>query len=438
MFTLFAFIVTIVVIVAIHELGHYLAMRAFNVRVLTFSIGFGPRLFGWRDRAGTDFVVSAIPLGGYVKPLDRRDCDIAPGDEAVEFSAKPAWQRVITYAAGPAANLLLAILLYWLVLLNGETGRIPVLGEIVPDTAVATAGLRSGDELVAIEGMDTPTWQAVITTLIRFAGEQRELEVQVRDERGQERWVQLPIHDWARQPEENPLEVLGISVQPPQPVAGSIAAGGAAERAGLRTGDRVMAVDDTPVETWHDWVGVIRANPGVALSLEVLRDGDRFVLTLVPDAVTERGETFGRAGIGIAGLREIHYGPLAAMPEAVNRLWQQTTMIVGAIGKLITGQLSVKTLGGPITIAQAAGDTAAIGLVTFMLFLAFFSVSLGIINLLPIPMLDGGWIVFGVIEMITGRELPERFLLVAQNVGMVLVFGLMLLAVTNDILRHLI
>jgi regulator of sigma E protease len=438
MFTLFAFIVTIVVIVAIHELGHYLAMRAFNVRVLTFSIGFGPRLFGWRDRAGTDFVVSAVPLGGYVKPLDRRDCEIAPGDEGFEFSAKPAWQRVIVYAAGPAANLILAILLYWLVLLNGETGRIPVLGEIVPDTAVAAAGLRSGDELVAIEGMETPSWQAVISTLIRFAGEQRELEVTVRNERGQERQVQLPIHDWARQPEENPLTVLGISVQPPQPVAGSIAAGGAAERAGLREGDRVLAVDDTAVETWHDWVMLIRANANTALRLEVLRDGDRLWLTLVPDAVTEGGETFGRAGIGIAGMREIHYGPLAAVPEAVNRLWQQTTMIVGAIGKLITGQLSVKTLGGPITIAQAAGDTAAIGLVTFMLFLAFFSVSLGIINLMPIPMLDGGWIVFGVIEMITGRELPERFLLVAQNVGMVLVFGLMLLAVTNDILRHLI
>ena len=177
--TLLAFTVTIIVIVAIHEFGHYLAMRLFNVRVLKFSIGFGPRLLGWRDRAGTDFVISAIPLGGYVKPLDRRDCEIAPEDEAAEFSGKPAWQRVIVYAAGPAANLVLAFLLYWLVLLGGETGRIPVVGEIKPDTAVAQAGLRSGDELLAIEGQPTPTWQAVTSELIRYAGEQRDLRLTV-------------------------------------------------------------------------------------------------------------------------------------------------------------------------------------------------------------------------------------------------------------------
>src|SRR5690554_2066937 len=182
--TLLAFVVTIVVIVAIHEFGHYLAMRLFNVRVLTFSIGFGPRLFGWRNRAGTDFVVSAFPLGGYVKPLARRDCDVEEADKHAEFSSKPAWQRVVTYAAGPLANLLLAFLLYWLVLLNGETSRIPVLGEVAPATAVAQAGLQSGDELVAIEGQDTPSWQAVINGLIRFAGESRDIAVTVRDERG--------------------------------------------------------------------------------------------------------------------------------------------------------------------------------------------------------------------------------------------------------------
>jgi regulator of sigma E protease len=434
---LLAFIVTIVVIVAIHEYGHYLAMRLFKVRVLTFSIGFGPRVFGWRNRHGTDFIVSAIPLGGYVKPLDRRDCEVGPDDQGGEFSGKPAWQRVITYAAGPAANLLLAILLYWLVLLNGETGRIPVIGDIPADSAVEVAGLRSGDELVAIEGRPTLTWQDVIGTLIRYAGEERELRVTVQSETGARRDVWLPIDDWARVPEENPLTVLGITVQAIQPVAGEIVPGGAAERAGLRSGDRVLAVNGEAVTTWQEWVTVIRAHPGERLRMDILRQGDRLQVTLVPDAITERGETMGRAGVGIAGLRQIHYGPLSAIPEAANRLWQQTTMILGAIRKLLTGQLSVKTLGGPLTIAQAAGDTAAVGFVTFMLFLAFFSVSLGIINLMPIPMLDGGWIVFGLIEMVIGRELPERFLMAAQSVGMVLVFGLMLLAVTNDLIRHL-
>lgn len=435
--TLLAFIVTIVVIVAIHEFGHYLAMRLFNVRVLTFSIGFGPRLFGWRNRAGTDFVVSAIPLGGYVKPLDRRDCEIEEADKALEFSGKPAWQRVITYAAGPLANLLLAFFLYWLVLLNGETSRIPVLGDISPATAVAQAGLKSGDELVAIEGQDTPSWQAVINGLIRFAGEPRDIAVTVRDQRGNLRDVWLPLQDWASQPEENPLQVLGITAQVPQAVAGTVVSGGAADRAGLRSGDRVLSVDGEPVDDWQQWVSLIRASPEQPLRLDLVRDGSPMSLTLVPEAVTESGETFGRAGIGIAGLRQIHYGPLSAVPEAGLRVWQQTTMILGSIAKLFNGQLSVKTLGGPLTIAQAAGDTAAVGLVTFMLFLAFFSVSLGVINLLPVPMLDGGWIVFGVTEMVVRRPLPERFLMAAQNVGLVLVMGLMVFAVVNDISRFL-
>jgi regulator of sigma E protease len=435
--TLFAFIVTIVVIVAIHELGHYLAMRAFAVRVLKFSIGFGPRLFGWRDRHGTDFIVSAVPLGGYVKPLDKRDCEIAPGEEAGEFSAKPAWQRVIVYAAGPLANLILAFLLYWLVLLGGETSRIPVLGEIAAGTAVEQAGLRTGDELVAIEGEPVLSWQGLIGELIRYAGERRDLLVTVQDPDGNRRDVLLPIHAWAEQPEENPFTVLGITAQAPQAVAGSVLADSAADRAGLKTGDRVLSIDGEPVSDWAEWVAIIRANPDTALQLEVRRADQTLMLTLVPDAVSDGDERIGRAGIGIAGMREIHYGPLSALPEAGRRVWQQTSMIIGAIGKLFTGELSVKTLGGPLTIAQAAGETAAVGLVTFMLFLAFFSVSLGVINLLPVPMLDGGWIVFGVVEMIIRRDLPERFLMTAQSVGMVLVLGLMLFAVANDISRFL-
>ena len=435
--TLLAFTVTIIVIVAIHEFGHYLAMRLFNVRVLKFSIGFGPRLLGWRDRAGTDFVISAIPLGGYVKPLDRRDCEIAPEDEAAEFSGKPAWQRVIVYAAGPAANLVLAFLLYWLVLLGGETGRIPVVGEIKPDTAVAQAGLRSGDELLAIEGQPTPTWQAVTSELIRYAGEQRDLRLTVMSADGDRRDVLLPIHAWAAQQEDNPFTVLGLTAQPPQAIAGSVLAGSPAARAGLRVGDRVLAVDGEPVANWVEWVERIRANPDIELTLEVSRDGERLSLTLVPEAVGAGEEVVGRAGIGIAGMRQIHYGPLSALPEAGRRVWQQTTMIVGAIAKLFTGELSVKTLGGPLTIAQAAGETAAVGVATFLLFLAFFSVSLGVINLMPVPMLDGGWIVFGVVEMIIRRDLPERFLMAAQSVGMVLVLGLMVFAVGNDIFRLL-
>ena len=312
-----------------------------------------------------------------------------------------------------------------------------MIGEIKADTAVEQAGLRSGDELVAIEGQATPTWQAVTSELIRYAGERRDLRLTVQSVDGARRDVLLPIHAWAEQQEDNPFTVLGLTVQQPQAVAGSVLAGGPAAKAGLQAGDRVLAVNGEPVASWSELVERIRANPGVELALDVSRDGERLSLSLVPEAVSEGGTLVGMAGVGIAGLRQIHYGPLSALPEAGRRVWQQTTMIVGAIGKLFSGELSVRTLGGPLTIAQAAGDTAAVGMATFLLFLAFFSVSLGVINLLPVPMLDGGWIVFGVIEMIIRRDLPERFLMVAQSVGMVLVLGLMVFAVGNDISRLL-
>lgn len=435
--TLLAFAVTILIIVAIHEYGHYLAMRAFGVRVLTFSIGFGPRLLAWRSkRTGTDFVISAIPLGGYVKPLDRRDCDIAPGEESEEFSGKPPWQRIVTYAAGPAANLILAVFLYWIILMGGQTGMAPVVGEVVPESAAATAGLRTDDELLRVGSREIQTWEQFGMAMLRHVGERGTVDIGVRGEDGVERAVALPVADWSRDPERPLLEALGITPRSLQARVGDVLPGGAAERAGLQPGDRVLSVNGEPVADWSAWVAQVSGAPQQTLELEVRRGTRTLGLTLVPDAVEADGQTLGRAGVMLGGLREIRYGPVEAIPAAVSRLGQQTSMILGAIGKMITGDLSVKTLGGPITIAQAAGETAAIGILTFLMFLAFFSVSLGIINLLPIPMLDGGWIVFSLVEMIRGKALSERFLATAQGLGMMVVFGLMSLAIYNDLMRQ--
>lgn len=438
MLTLLAFVVTIVVIVAIHEWGHYLAMRAFSVRVLTFSIGFGPRLFGWRNAAGTDFVVSAVPLGGYVKPLDRRDAEppLPPSDD--EFSGKPAWQRVIVYAAGPAANLILALLLYWLVLLPGETVRAPVLGELSVDSPAAQAGLRQGDEIVAIDGVATPGWRALGSVLMGYAGEDRSVQVSVSGADGATRQHRLPLSRWAPDPQASPFSTLGLQAQVPPAVVGEVVADSAAARAGLQGGDRIIAMAAEPVADWAAWVAQVRASPGQSMALLIERDGRRLTLTLTPESIQQGDDTVGRAGVTMPGMRQLDHGVIGALLEAGRRVLAQTGMIVGSIGKLFSGELSVKTLGGPLTIAQVAGDTAAVGVTTFMLFLAFFSISLGIINLLPIPMLDGGWIVFGLLEMLSGRPLPERFMLAAQQVGMTLVVGLMLLAVFNDVMRHLV
>lgn len=434
--TLLAFAVTILIIVAIHEYGHYLSMRAFGVRVLTFSVGFGPRLFSWRSKGGTDFVLAAIPLGGYVKPLDRRDCEIQPGEEHEEFSAKPAWQRVITYAAGPAANLLLAILIYWVVLMGGQSGVPPVVGEVADGSPAASAGLRPGDELVRLGKRDVQTWEQFGMAMLGHVGERGSVPLTVRGHDGIERAVALPMAAWSADPEQPLLPVLGVTPQPIRALVGKVSDNSAAEAAGLREGDQVMRVDGQPIAGWTEWVEAVQAAPGRPLTLTVQRDGREMSLTLTPKAVPSDNGDIGQAGVRAGGLREIHYGPLEAIPAAASRLWQQTSMIFAAVGKMLTGELSVKTLGGPITIAQAAGETAAIGVATFLMFLAFFSISLGVINLLPIPMLDGGWIMFGLIEMIRGKALPERFLMVAQSVGMMLVLGLMCVAVFNDLMRQ--
>ena len=437
MLTLLAFVITVLVIVAVHEFGHYLSMRAFGIHVVTFSVGFGPRLFGWRNQAGTDFIISAFPLGGYVRPLDRRDMEVAPAQQHAEFSGRPPWQRVLTYAAGPAANLLLAIIVYWFVLAGGQTGMAPTIGEVLPQSAAAASGLAHGDEIIAVEGKQTHTWQQVGTAMMRYVGEDRALVFTVQDSAGMQREVSIQIDAWSSDPEQPVLPRLGIVPMAGMPVLGEVLADSAAFQAGLQPGDRILAVDGHPVEDWGAWVEQVRTHPGESLTLDIERSGRQLSLTLIPERHTKAGEEYGRAGVMMAGLRSIDYGPGEALVAATARVVDQSTMILASLAKMITGDLSWKTIGGPITIAQVAGETAAMGLMTFLLFLGFFSVSLGIINLLPVPMLDGGWIVFGVFEMLRRKALSERFLAMAQSLGMTLVLGLMFLAIFNDLMRQL-
>jgi regulator of sigma E protease len=433
--TLLAFIAAIIVVVAVHEYGHYLAMRLFGVRVLTFSVGFGPRLLSWRDRHGTDFVISGIPLGGYVKPLDRHDSDVPDEDRAGEFSGKPAWQRIITYAAGPLANLVLAWFIFWVILLGGETALRPIAGAPEPGSAADLAGFRHGDIVLAVAGREVDDWNDVPAELMRHLGEQAPVPVTVG--RGQETaTLALDIGDWSADPEQHPFPVLGLKAAAQPPLVGAISDGSPARQAGLQEGDLVLAVNGEEIASFGDWVVLVRDNPGRPLETRVRRDARELTLTVVPEPVEQAGETIGRVGVAVAGLKKIHYGPLSAVPAAAERLWDQTSLIVGAMGKLVTGKLSLETLSGPISIADAAGKTAAVGVVAFLGFMAFLSVSLGVINLMPVPMLDGGWIVFGLVEMLRGRPLSDRFLANAQVMGMMFVFSLMMLAIYNDLMRQ--
>lgn len=434
--TLLAFAITIMVIVAIHEYGHYFAMRRFGVKVLVFSIGFGPQIATWRSRSGTKFVLSAIPLGGYVRPLDRRDTEILPGQEQEEFSQKPAWQRVIVYAAGPLANFILAVVLYWVIFLGGQVGVPATLGEVAEGSPAHAAGLLKGDEIIAFGGKEVLTWQQVNMELIRHVGSTDPVPITVKGAGHEERHLSLDLTPWSQDPEAPVFEVLGITPQPLAPILGNIMAEGAAAEAGLQENDRILTVNGKPVDTWSTWVGMVQNAPETPLSLEVERDGQVLEVTLTPNAMERDGERIGLAGVQLGGLRQIDYGALEAVTQAFSRTADQISMILGSFKKMLLGQLSVKTLGGPITIAQAAGETAAVGMDSFLLFLAFFSISLGVINLLPVPMLDGGWILFGLIEMVRRKPLSEAFLMTAQRMGFALVLALMSLAIFNDLVRQ--
>src|SRR5699024_9157255 len=363
-----------------------------------------------------------IPLGGYVKPLDKRDSQVGAHEAGQEFSQKPAWQRVIVYLAGPAANFVLAILLYWVILLQGQLSVPPVVGDVAERSPAAVAGLQYGDEIVALGGREVQTWQQFSMGMLRFVGDKDPVAVDVRDELGHERTVQLDISAWSNDLEGPMFELLGFAPRPLPAVLGKINPDGAAAQTSLKEGDRIQAVNGRAVSTWNEWVQTVQAAPGSALELEVLRAGTTHYITLTPEEKTVNGERIGRVGVQIGGLRNIDYGLVDALPAALKRTTDQVTMILSYFGKMITGNLSGKNLGGPITNAQAAGETEAIGFISFGLLLAFFSVSLGVINLLPIPMLDGGWVMFGLIEMVRGKPLSDEFLMRAQGLGMTLVF----------------
>lgn len=442
--TLLAFVVTILLVVSIHEYGHFLCMRLFGIRILKYSIGFGPRLLGWTSKkSGTEYVVAAIPLGGFVKPYDSRaDNSLlegsqgdAVGCDAEDFSKKPAWQRLITYAAGPFANFVLAAVLYWIIAVYGQLGLVPLVGKVAPQSAAAVAGLQHGDRVIAVNGEAVRTWQQVSEVLLGQVG--IDAPVSWRFERdGKSRQVSMSLGDWASNPQQPPLGVLGIHPQRPSTRLGKVLPNSPAHQAGLRKGDVVKSVNGKPVNSWGEWVQAVAEHPGQTLVVDIERQGRPLTLALTPKPVSANGETIGRVGVMIGGLVKIQYGPIDAIGAAWQQLRQETGMITGAMWRLVEGNLSVKTLGGPITIAKAAGATAESGLAVFLGFLAFFSISLGVLNLLPVPLLDGGWMVFCLVEMVIRRPLPERFLMLAQGVGLSLVTLLMVVAIYNDMMRQ--
>ncbi|WP_163577861.1 sigma E protease regulator RseP [Halomonas faecis] len=441
-----AVIVVLGLLITFHEFGHFWVARRCGVKVLRFSVGFGRPIWSLYDRHGTEFAVAAIPLGGYVKMLDEREAPVPPDQRDLAFNSKTVWQRIAIVAAGPLANFLLAIAVYWALFVAGTTAVVPVIGDVEPESPAARAGLSGGEEIVAVRGDAVRSWDQINLKLVAAIGVDGELSLQARDGVADPREYRLPVENYlVRQDPPRPLATLGITPwQPDIPaVLGQVMDGEAAAEAGLEPGDEVVAVNGEPVADWMDFVNRVRTSPGEALSLDVARGGERLELTLTPgEREVEGGTTIGYVGAGVEPVawpdeyrREIRYGPVAAVGQALSRTGEMSLLTLDAIRKMLVGLISPSNLSGPITIAQVAGDTARTGLESFVSFMAYLSISLGVLNLLPIPVLDGGHLLYYFVEALRGRPVSERTQAVGLRIGLALVVTLMVMALYFDLMR---
>jgi regulator of sigma E protease len=447
--TVAAFIVALAVLIIIHEYGHYLAARLAGVKVLRFSIGFGKVL--WMRRGGadrTEWALCAVPLGGYVKMLDEHEGPVAPPDLHRAFNRKSVWRRFVIVSAGPVANFLLAIVLYWLLFMHGVPEAKPVVGTPEPGSIAAAAGMLSGDTILKINGEAVLSWQDARWRLLRLAVEKQSARIEVLDRNQGIDWRTLALADFQADGfEGDPLARMGLHLYrpPAEPVIGQVVVGGVAEQAGLRTGDRVMAIDGRPIERWDELVAAVRAHAGVSLKLALMRERTKVEITLVPEQIQQNGTQFGRIGasprIDAQALQElittVRYDAAAALKLSLVRTWETSVFSLRMLGKMLVGEVSWKNLSGPVTIAEYAGQSAQIGMAAYIAFIALISISLGVLNLLPIPLLDGGHLMYYVVEILKGSPVSERVMELGQRVGLTLLVFLMAFAFYNDINRLL-
>jgi regulator of sigma E protease len=438
-----AFIVAISVLVAVHEFGHYWVARRLGFKVLRFSIGFGKPL--WKRVWGpdrTEYVIAAIPLGGYVKLLDEREGPVPDRDLPRSFMRRPIGHRLLVLGAGPVFNFLFAILAYWFIFMWGVPQVRAIVGDVTIGSHAANAGLRAGDEIVGVGGKRTHDSKSAVFALLADVLDDGRSTLKVRSDRGAERLVTLHV-DSAEERHRltEPgllLEGLGFEFDygPATPVLQAPASGSPAERAGLEAGDKVLAVDGRVPRNTTEFVDYIKARPGQRVTLTVDRDGTQLRVPVDVGSAEEGGRTIGRIGVGLGDMRTPRldrFGPVSALGRAAAETWEMSHLTVNMLWNMVLGRVSVKNISGPINIAAFAGETARSGVRPYLMFLAIVSISLGILNLLPIPILDGGQMLFQAIEFLKGSPLSERAQLLGQQVGIALLLLLMSLAFYNDI-----
>ncbi|MEB2518006.1 RIP metalloprotease RseP [Pseudomonas sp. YuFO20] len=439
-------LVALGVLVTFHEFGHFWVARRCGVKVLRFSVGFGMPLLRWHDKKGTEFVVAAIPLGGYVKMLDEREGEVPADQLEQSFNRKTVRQRIAIVAAGPIANFLLAMVFFWALAMLGTEQVRPVIGAVESGSLAAKAGLNAGQEIVAIDGEPTFGWAAVNLQLVRRLGESGSLQLLVREQGTTvDSPRELVLDNWLKGADEpDPIRSLGIRPWRPAlpPVLAELDSKGPAQAAGLKTGDRLLALDGKAVDDWQQVVDIVRMHPDTKIMLRVERDGAQIDVPVMLAARGEKKAPSGYLGAGVKAvdwppemIREVSFGPLAAVGEGARRTWTMSVLTLDSLKKMLFGELSVKNLSGPITIAKVAGASAQSGVADFLNFLAYLSISLGVLNLLPIPVLDGGHLLFYLIEWARGRPLSDRVQGWGIQIGISLVIGVMLLALVNDLGR---
>lgn len=443
--TILALALTLGILVTLHEAGHFWVARRCGVKVLRFSVGFGKPLFSWYDRHGTEFAVAAIPLGGYVKMLDEREGPVPDELKDQAFNSKSPSKRIAIAAAGPVANFLFAIFAYWLLSVVGFTTVAPIVGDVSQGSVAERVGLASGMEIHEVDGRRVTSWRDVNMRLLERTGEFGEVTLEV-SQNGSRGTLRGSLGGWQLSDDTpNPLNEFGVTPWRPDvpAVLGEISPGGRAEAAGLKPGDRVVAVDGEPVSDWFELVAFIRDAPETSLQLTIERDGRTQQIVVTPaERTADDGSVTGFVGAGVSEvtwpdhvLRDVSYGPLAAIPNAVSETWGDTRLTLVAIKKMVTGLLSPTNLSGPITIARIAEASVSSGFEDFIRFLAYLSVSLGVLNLLPIPVLDGGHIVYYTIEAIRRKPLSEQAQAFGLRIGMAMILTLMVFALYNDLMR---
>lgn len=445
-----AFLVAILVLVTVHEFGHFWVARKLGVRVLRFSVGFGKPLYTWRRPDDpTEYVIAALPLGGYVKMLDEREAEeeVSPADRPYAFNNQPLWKRTLVVAAGPVANFLLAILIYWGLLMAGESGIRPEVGAVTPDSIAAEAGFETGDQVTAVDGRTVATWGNFWFALLSASLGGDDVVVDVTTADGHAAVRTLPTGPLASlDPGQGFLSMVGLGSYMPSipPVIAEVVPDQPAAAAGLRAGDRILTVDGAPIDEWSAFVEAVQAHPEQAIPLRVARDGLEEELTLTPMAVTlDDGREVGRIGAGPEVPEDlfadvevlVRHGPVDAFAEGLRRVGDLSVMTLRIAWRMLIGTASVENLSSPIGIADAAGTTARFGIEPYLEFLALLSVSLGLLNLLPIPVLDGGHLLYFAIEAVLGRPLSDELQAHGQRLGLLLILCLMTLAFYVDIAR---